>query len=112
MVKKRRTEHRRDRQAEGRASEALTVMWMMSVVTTLVCGVVAVLVRLAVQIRPGNDYALLFSRLLHFGAFVSAILSLVLLGVVLKLRSEPPPPPVTWFSFAVAIVVILTAFLY
>lgn len=87
-------------------------MWMMSVVTTLVCGGVAALVRLALQIRPGNDYALLFARLLHFGAFVTAIISLILLGVVLKVRSEPPPPVVTWFSLAVALVVIAAAFLY
>jgi hypothetical protein len=112
LVKKNREQHRRDSPAEGRASEALTVMWMMSVVTTVACGVVAALVRLAASAGPGNDSALLFSRLLHFGAFVTAIVSLVFLGVVLKVRSEPPPAAVTWFSVAVALAAIGAAFLY
>jgi hypothetical protein len=85
---------------------------MMSVVTTLVCGVVAALVRLGLYLRPGSDLAQVFSRLLHFGAFVTAVLSLVLLGIVLKVRGTPPPPPVTWFSIVLALAVILAAFLY
>jgi hypothetical protein len=112
VVKKRRPPQHRDRPPEGRASETFTVMWMMSVVTTLVCGVVAVLVRLALEFGPGNEYALVFSRLLHFSAFVTAVVSLILLAVVLKVRSDPPPLAVTWFSIAVAVAAILAAFLY
>jgi hypothetical protein len=112
LVKKRRPSKHLDRKPEGRASESLTVMWMMSVVTTLVCGVVAGLVRLAVYARGGNEYAIVFARLLHFSAFVTAVVSLILLAVVLKVRSDPPPAAVTGFSLAVAILAILTALLY
>lgn len=88
----------------------VTVVWMMSVVTTVLCGGVAAVVLLIV--RPETDSPQLFGRLLHFGAFVSAILSLVLLGIVLKVREEPPPPAVSWFAAIAAVVVIATAFLY
>ena len=88
-----------------------TVVWMMSVMTTVVCGGVAALVLFAVGDRAGADYPRLFGRLLHFAAFVSATVSLVLLGIVLKVRSEPPPPAVTWFSIVVALLAIATAFL-
>lgn len=85
-------------------------MWMMSVMTTVVCGVAA-LVLLTAGNRAGTDYPQLFGRVLHFSAFVSAVVSLVLLGVVLKVRSEPPPTAVTWFAVVVALLTIGAAFL-
>jgi hypothetical protein len=101
----------RDRPTESRGAEVATVIWMMSVMTTVVCGGVAALVLAAVGDRAGADYPRLFGRLLHFAAFVSATISLVLLALVLKVRSEPPPRAVTWFSVAVALVAIGSAFL-
>jgi hypothetical protein len=103
---------RRERKAETRGVEAVTVIWMMSVITTVVCGGVAALVLLTTSDRAGAEYPKLFGRLLHFSAFVSAVVSLVLLGVVLKVRSEPPPPAISWFAAVVALLVIGTAFLY
>ena len=112
MGKNTHRQRRRHRPAESRGVEAVTVFWMMSIMTTVVCGGVAALVSLAVGDRPGAEYPRLFARLLHFSAIVSAAVSLVLLGVVLKVRSEPPPPAVTWFAVVVALLVIGAAFLY
>jgi hypothetical protein len=100
------------RKIESRGAEVVTVVWMMSVMTTVVCGAMAALVLLVVSDRAGAEYPRLFGRLLHFSAFVSAIVSLVLLGVVLKVRDEPPPVVISWFSAIVALLVIGGAFLY
>lgn len=112
MTKKRQGRQHHDKQAESRGAEAATVVWMMSVMTTLVCGVVAAAVLLAAGERAGTETAQLFGRLLHFSAFVSAVVSLVLLGVVLKVRTDPPPPTVTWFAVVIALLAIGAAFLY
>jgi hypothetical protein len=109
LLNKRR--RHREQPTESRGVEAVTVLWMMSVMTTVVCGGVAALVLAVVGDRAGADYPRLFGRLLHFAAFVSATVSLVLLGVVLKVRSEPPPAAVTWFSVVVALLAIGMAFL-
>jgi len=101
-----------ERKTETRGVEAVTVMWMMSVMTTVVCGAMAALVLLVAGDRDGAEYPRLFGRLMHFSAFVSAIVSLVLLGVVLKVRSEPPPPAISWFAAAAALLVIGAALLY
>jgi hypothetical protein len=112
LAKKKHQSRPRPERSESRTSEVVTVVWMMSVVTTVVCGGVAVLVWLAAQSRADSTYPLLFSRLLHFGAFVAAVLSLVLLAVVLKVREHAPPPAITWGSVAAALATILAALLY
>lgn len=80
--------------------------------TTLVCGVVAAMVLLAAGNRAGAEGARLFGRLLHFSAFVSAVVSLILLGVALKVRVDPPPRTISWFAVALALLVIGAALLY
>jgi outer membrane biogenesis lipoprotein LolB len=49
---------------------------------------------------------------LHFGAFVAAVVSLILLACVLKFRRQPPPQSVTWFAVIAALLAIGTTFLY
>ncbi len=98
--------------AETRAADALTVAWTMSVITTVLCGAMAGLIFLALGGRPGADAPRLFARLLHFSGFVAAVLSLVLLGCVLKFRQQPPPVSITWFAVVAALVVIGTTFFY
>jgi hypothetical protein len=95
--------------SESRVSEGLTVVWMMSVMTTLLCGLAAAIVLLAA--RGEANRVQLFGRLLHFSAFVSAILSLLLLAAVLKFREQPPPPAITWSAVAIALAAIGTALL-
>jgi hypothetical protein len=88
------------------------VAWMMSVITTVLCGLVSGVILLASRGGAVAESPQMFGRLLHFSAFVAAVLSLVLLAVVLKVRKHPPPASITWFAVISAMVVIGTAFLY
>ncbi len=97
---------------ETRGADALTVAWMMSVITTVLCGLVGGVILVALSGRVGAETPRLFGRLLHFSAFIAAVISLVLLAVVLKVRRHPPPASITWFAVIAAMVVIGTAFLY
>jgi hypothetical protein len=97
---------------ETRGVDGLTVAWMMSVVTTVLCGVVGGSVVLATRGQVGAESARAFGALLHFGAFVAAVVSLVLLACVLKFRKQPPPASITWFAVIAAFLAIATTFLY
>jgi hypothetical protein len=97
---------------ETRAADALTVAWMMSVLTTVVCGLIGGAIVLSTRGRAGLEGARLFGALLHFSAFVAAVVSLVLLACVLKFRQTPPPRAITWFAEIAAMVAIGTTFLY
>jgi hypothetical protein len=85
---------------------------MMSVMTTVVCGVVGGTIVLATRGNPAAEKASMFGALLHFSGFVAAAVSLVLLAAVLKFRQQAPPAAITWFAVIAAIVVIATTFLY
>ena len=97
---------------ETRGADALTVAWMMSVITTVLCGAVSGLILLALSGRAGAEAPRMFARLLHFSAFVAAVLSLVLLACVLRFRQHSPPASITWFAVIAAFVVIAATFLY
>jgi hypothetical protein len=103
---------RREASAESRGAEVATVTWMMSVMSTALCAGVAGLIWLFAGDHPGAERVRLFAALLHFGAFVSAVVSLVLLAVVLKVRSEQPPAAVIAFAVVVALATIAAAFAY
>lgn len=98
------------RAVESRSAETVTVAWMMSVMMTLFCGGAAALVWLAVQDPESHPNAVLFGRLLHFSAIVTALTSLVLAGVALKIRRLPPPKSVTIVAVILAVLPILAAF--
>lgn len=97
---------------ETRGADGLTVAWMMSVMTTVLCGVVGGTVVLATRGRAGAEGARTFGALLHFGAFVAAVVSLILLACVLKYRRQAPPQSIIWFAVIAAFVAIATTFLY
>ena len=97
---------------ETRAADALTVAWMMTVITTVLCGLVSAVIQLSIAGRAGAEAPRTFGRLLHFSAFVAAVMSLVLLGCVLKFRKQAPPASVTWFAVAAAFLVIGAALFY
>jgi hypothetical protein len=83
---------------------------MLSVMTTLACSAIALLVWLAVRDRADNDYAMLWARLLHFSAIITACLSLVLLPVVYKVRRDAPPTSLVIVSVVAAVLPIVAAF--
>lgn len=96
-----------DSDADGRAVELATVAWMMAVMTTLVCGSVAGLVWLYAHDRAGADNVMLFGHVIHFGAIVTGLVSLVLMAVVLKTRRERPPTSIIVASAIIAVLPLL-----
>lgn len=97
---------------ESRLSEVTTVGWMLSVMTTLACTVMALVVWTFVQGRPDNERVLVFVRYLHFSAIVMGVASLCLLGVVLRARTVPPPRSILIFAVVVSLTPILALALW
>jgi len=94
--------------AESKSADAITVAWMLCIVTGLICEVGAIIVRWAL---PGYwdsvNLQVLFA-LLAFSALVVGALSLCLLPVVLKARRVPPPPGIIVFAIVVGVMPLLT----
>lgn len=89
--------------AESRLSEVSTVGWMLSVMTALVCQLVALTVWAVFQGRADSERALIFVRYLHFSAIVMGLTSLGLVAVVLKVRRQAPPRSILIFAVVVAL---------
>lgn len=98
MSVSKRTKKRRKAAAvePSRAMEALTIGWMLTVVTTLVCETAYVLVRS--MNRAGQPSLTMLAGLLLFAALVTGIVVLIMTPVVLRGRRHPPPRPVTIVS--------------
>ena len=75
---------------EPPAVVAATVGWMLAVMTTISCTVVALGVR-GLAREGAAENVQLFARFMHFSAVVTSLVSLALLAVVLKIRNQPPP---------------------
>ena len=76
---------------------------MLSVMTALICQLVALAVWAVFQGRADSDRALIFARYLHFSAVVMGLASLGLLAVVLKARNQAPPRSILIFAVIVAL---------
>ena len=94
---------------ESPASVAVTVSWMLTVMTTLVCTAMALLVWLAVRERPENSVGLMFAGYLHFAAVAAAFVSLALLPAVYKVRRDAPPTSIVVFALLAASLPIVAA---
>ena len=99
MKRKRRSKSRV--QGEPRTVEALTVGWMLTVVTTLACEIGFVVARSMAD--GGDGSTMMLSQLLLFAAFVIGILALLMTPVVVRSRRSPPPSGVTVFALVVAV---------
>jgi hypothetical protein len=94
---------------ESPASIAVTVSWMLAVMTTLVCSAMALLVWLVVRERADNAVGLMFAGYLHFAAVATAFVSLALLPAVYKVRRDPPPTSIVLFALLAAALPIVAA---
>jgi hypothetical protein len=88
---------------------AATVGWMLAVLTTICCMVVAAGVW-GLAREGAADNVLLFARFMHFSAVVTSLVSLALLAVVLKMRSEPPPRSIIAVALIAAAVPLVAIF--
>jgi len=110
VLKKKRRQQRRDVPAKVQAADTLTAAWMMSVMTNALCAAAAALAWVFVQNRTPHENAVLLMHYLHFSAIISGLVSLALLGVVLKRRRQRPPRRVIALAMIVAVGPILAIF--
>src|SRR5690349_7547439 len=85
---------------EGPPVDALTVCWMLTMITTLFCLAAATAARAFVRyIRPE---AAMISTLSGLMLFAAAVISLILLGltpVVVKRKKSNPPQGLVFFAY-------------
>ncbi len=114
MARKKKAKQR-DRQAAPRGVESpaslfVTVGWSLTVLTTLACTAAGGLGEWLLRDRPSTDPAAIFVQLLRVSGAVTAVVSLLLLPVVYRVRREPPPMGLVTFAIVVAFVAILASF--
>jgi len=96
---------------ETRASDAVTVAWIVTLVTVLLCDLVIVVAHVFLLVDPDQQRLNMLKELLLFGGTVVGLLSLGLLPVVYRVRRVPPPPGLVVFGACLAIAPILASFI-
>jgi hypothetical protein len=94
---------------EIEATDALTVGWMLSVFTTLVCELGTLASYWYAAAHPEAARVNVLCGLLLFTAVVVGLFSLCLLPVVVKMRREAPPLPIMIFAVLVDLSPLATA---
>ncbi|MCC7084321.1 MAG: hypothetical protein IT427_04860 [Pirellulales bacterium] len=89
--------------AETQAADALTIGWMLAVMTTLICQVGALAVRWIAVANPGLTRLDNFSGMLFFVAMIVGVLALVLIPVLYRIRIVSPPRAIVVFAVVVSI---------
>lgn len=89
----------------------MTVGWMVSVLTTLVCELVGLSLQAWAAARPEVAGLGRFSAFLLFVAVVSGTVALVLQGIVWKVRRVSPPRGISVFALVVSAVPLVVAIL-
>jgi hypothetical protein len=104
MSKKRKAKQARPAvSSETRVADAMTVGWMLTVMTALVCQAGLIGVRAFEHYQPDIDALPVLGELLLLAALVFGVTSLVLAPIVLRLRRTPVPPGITIFAVAVGL---------
>jgi hypothetical protein len=88
---------------ETRVADAMTVGWMLTVMTALVCQAGLVGVRALEHYQPDVESLPLLGELMLFAALAFGVISLLLAPIVLRLRRTPVPPGITIFAVAVGL---------
>ena len=89
--------------AEDRVAEFLTVAWMLSVFTTLVCELGSAAAIWYLRAQPQAVQVAALASVLLFAALVTGTLSLVLMAGAWRLRRVKPPPGVSVFALVVGV---------
>ncbi len=98
-------EHAADRSepAESRAADAMTSMWMLSAVNTLVAQAVWIGLRFYIRGHADARLAALLAGLLLIVAAALSLVVLVLTPIIHRVRKARPPPIVTLFVILIAL---------
>lgn len=94
---------------EAPTTEFLTIGWLLTVMTTLVCEVGYFVVMMLLSSQPDMQWLELLAGVLMFAALVIGLASLGLLLLVRRMRKSPPPTPIVAFSLLVGLVPIVVA---
>jgi hypothetical protein len=97
--------------AEIGPADAVTVGWMLAVMTTLVCELGVLAAYWYAAAHPEAAKADVLCGLLLVAAIVVGLVSLCLLPLVVKLRRQMPPLPVVIFAIVVSLSPLVTAML-
>ncbi len=89
---------------ETQVAEALTVLWMLLCVCTLVCEVASLALWLYLKRDPESQAAAWMFFLASFSAVAAGLLSLLVMYAVRRLRRVPPPPRVTTGAIIIAVI--------
>lgn len=88
--------------------DALTVGWMMTMITTLFCLVAATLARGYVRYyQPGAVMIGTLSGLLLFSGAIIGFLLLALTPVIVKRKKSNPPPGLVFFAYLLGVAPLL-----
>ena len=111
-TKRKNRKNRRIKQpsSDTRPAEALTVGWMLSVMTTLGCELGVVTARVVHAAWPDLERIVVLGELLLFAAVVSGLLSLLLAAIVFRVRQVAPPRGITAFALIVAVAPLVALF--
>ena len=96
---------------EDQATEFLTVTWMMTVVTALICELGTVASTWYVRLRPESERIAILAGVLMFAALVIGLMSLGLLVSVVRRRQVPPPLGIIVFATVVGAAPLLAMLL-
>lgn len=88
---------------ESRAADFITVGWLLSTLTALVCNVISVLSSVAVRGWPDVAGLQVFAGLTQFAALVVGAIALALLAVARKTRVQSPPPGLIALTIVIAL---------
>lgn len=99
--------HRPPVPPESRPVEVLTVFWAVTLVTLLMIELLAVAVHLYIRSAEPSPQAMMLYELLLFAGLLIGIVSLVLLGVIMRLRIVAPPMGLVVFGACLAMAPLL-----
>ncbi|MBX7075050.1 MAG: hypothetical protein K1X71_18055 [Pirellulales bacterium] len=88
---------------ESRAADFVTVGWLLSALTALICNVISVLSSVAVRGWPDVAGLQVFAGLTQFAALVVGAIALALLAVVRTTRVQSPPPGLVALTIVIAL---------
>lgn len=105
-----KTSHTRfgKQRAETQQAEALTVFWMMALLSTVLGELGALAARGFIALVRPLPALVLLSNLLLLIAAVTGLLCLGLTPLVLRLRRVAPPPAITRFAIAAGLLPLAT----
>lgn len=96
---------------ESRAAEFMTVGWLLTTFTTLVCELGAVIATWYASGHPQARGIATLAAVLMFAAMLTGLFSLALLVAAWKLRAVKPPRGIVVFSLVVSLAPLAIVFL-